>query len=323
MSLTAKMRRAPLRAVTGAYFLNSGISKLSADEATAKGLHGAAMGTYPFVGKVQPKMFARGLAMSEIAVGSVVLLPVVPPLVAGAALMGFSGALLNLYWRTPGMHEEGSPRPTEQGVPIAKDIWLFGIGTGLVADALLEPAHDKKVEIGATVSEKRAEKSRRARRKAAKKASRAAHSDDSDHLKQAREAAAALQVEAAKRATRAAKKARKRAEKASEVAAKRLADARADYAPVAVEKAKAARVAARSAVDEYGPVAAEKAKIAREAARSAIDEYGPVAAEKTTAAREAARSAIDEYSTIAAEKARQAKLAAEMASSKARERLAG
>jgi hypothetical protein len=40
---------------------------------------------------------------------------VVPSLVAGAALTAFSGALLGLYLRTPGMHEEGSLLPTPQG----------------------------------------------------------------------------------------------------------------------------------------------------------------------------------------------------------------
>jgi hypothetical protein len=62
MSLSAKLRRAPLRIVTGAFILNSGIGKLSADENTAKMLHGMATGTYPFLGKVQPKVFAKGLA---------------------------------------------------------------------------------------------------------------------------------------------------------------------------------------------------------------------------------------------------------------------
>jgi hypothetical protein len=34
------------------------------------------------------------------------------------------------------MHEPGSPRPTQQGTPIAKDVWMFGIGLGLVVDAV-------------------------------------------------------------------------------------------------------------------------------------------------------------------------------------------
>ena len=35
MSLAAKLRRAPLRLATGAFILNAGVGKLSADEGTA------------------------------------------------------------------------------------------------------------------------------------------------------------------------------------------------------------------------------------------------------------------------------------------------
>src|SRR3954447_2061161 len=120
MSMSAKLRRAPLRIVTGAYIVNSGVSKLTADDDAAKTLHDTASGTYSFVGNMQPKMFARGLGVGEVAVGAAVLLPFVSPFVAGAALVGMSGALLNVYWNTPGMHREGSPLPTEQGMPFAK-----------------------------------------------------------------------------------------------------------------------------------------------------------------------------------------------------------
>jgi uncharacterized membrane protein YphA (DoxX/SURF4 family) len=242
MTLSAKLRRAPLRAVTGAYILNSGVGKLSADDQTSQALHGMASGTYPFLGKVQPKMFSKGLAVGEITVGTVLLLPVVSPVVAGAALAGFSGALLKLYWNTPGMHEDGSPRPTQQGIAVSKDVWMLGIGAGLIADGVLEPAHDKRVEVTATVSEKRAEKTRRAKRKAAKasgKAAKKAAKRDNDRLKQMRSSAGRLQAEAAKRASKAAKKAQKRAEKAG---------------PVAAEKAKQAKVAAQ----EVGAKARER-----------------------------------------------------------------
>ncbi len=57
------------------------------------------------------------------------------PAVAGAALTGFSGALLGLYLRTPGMRQ--GLRPTQQGTAIAKDVWLLGIGAGLVLDDLV------------------------------------------------------------------------------------------------------------------------------------------------------------------------------------------
>jgi hypothetical protein len=58
--------------------------------------------------------------------------------VAGAALTAFSGGLIGLYLRTPGMRREGSLRPTQPGVPLAKDAWLVGIGLGLMADGLTD-----------------------------------------------------------------------------------------------------------------------------------------------------------------------------------------
>jgi uncharacterized membrane protein YphA (DoxX/SURF4 family) len=258
MSVSAKIRRAPLRAVTGAYILNSGVGKFGADDDTAKTLHGFATGTYPFLGKMQPKVYAKALGAGEVAVGGILLLPIVSPVVAGAVLAGFSGALLKVYWNTPGMHEEGSPRPTVQGAPVAKDSWMLGIGTALIADGLLEPAHDKVVELEATVSEKRSEKGRRAERKAAAVASKAAgkaagkaakksKSDDAAYLKHLRETATELQADVAKRAAKARKKAQKRAEKASARAGKRLAEVKSDYVDVAAEKAKQAKFAAQEA----------------------------------------------------------------------------
>jgi uncharacterized membrane protein YphA (DoxX/SURF4 family) len=258
MSVSAKLRRAPLRAVTGAYILNSGVGKFGADDDTAKALHGFASGTYPFLGKLQPKMYAKALGAGEIAVGGVLLLPVFSPVVAGAVLAGFSGALLNVYWNTPGMHAEGNPRPTVAGSPLAKDAWMFGIGTSLIVDAMTEPGHDKVVELEATVSEKRAQRSRRATRKAAKETTKAAaksarksaskaKSEDAAYLKHLRETASDLQAEAAKRAAKAAKKAQKRAAKASEQAAKRLAEVKSDYVDVAAEKAKQAKLTAQEA----------------------------------------------------------------------------
>src|SRR5215210_4195292 len=92
-----KLRRAPLRLATGAYILSSGLDKRAADEETAAQLHGFAGGTYPFVKQIEPATFARLLSTAEIAVGAALLVPVVPAVVAGAALTGFSAGLLGLY----------------------------------------------------------------------------------------------------------------------------------------------------------------------------------------------------------------------------------
>ncbi|MFF5336454.1 hypothetical protein [Streptomyces sp. NPDC013181] len=122
----------PPRLATGAFILNSGLGKLKADEATAQGLHGMATTAYPFLGKLEATRFTRLLAWSEIAVGSTLLAPFVPTRLAGLVLTGFSGGLLGLYLRVPGMREPGSLRPSQDGVPLAKDAWMFGIGLGFL-----------------------------------------------------------------------------------------------------------------------------------------------------------------------------------------------
>ncbi len=138
MRLPVKARHLPPRLAAGAFILNSGVGKLSADEETVAQLHGFAVGTYPFLGKLKPRDFVRLLAASEIVLGSALLLPIVPSAVAGAGLAVFSGGLLGLYARTPGMRKEGSPFPTQQGLPLAKDAWMMGIALGLVIDDLTD-----------------------------------------------------------------------------------------------------------------------------------------------------------------------------------------
>jgi len=125
------------RIATGAFILNSGLGKRGADEGTAAGLHGFAAGTYPFLKKVPATTFAKALSTTEIALGAALLTPFVPTAVAGAALTGFSGGLLGLYLRTPGMTKPGkSVAPTQDGLPIAKDVWMLGIGIGLLVQGL-------------------------------------------------------------------------------------------------------------------------------------------------------------------------------------------
>lgn len=147
MTMSAKLRRTPTRLVTGAFILNSGLGKLHVDDDTAKVLHSMASGAFPVFEKLDPKMFGRVLAAGEIALGAALLAPVVPAAVAGAGLAAFSGGLLAMYWRTPALHGPNDPRPTPDGIAIAKDSWMFGIGTGLVIDAVTSSAHDKRVEL--------------------------------------------------------------------------------------------------------------------------------------------------------------------------------
>ena len=132
MGLPITLSEIAPRISAGAFILNSGLSKRNAPAQTAEGLHGFATGTYPFLKGMDPQQFAKLLSTSEIAIGALLLAPFVPTAVAGAALTAFSGGLLGLYLRTPGMRKPGSLAPTEQGLAIAKDSWLLGIGIGLL-----------------------------------------------------------------------------------------------------------------------------------------------------------------------------------------------
>jgi hypothetical protein len=132
----AKFWQVPLRLAAGTYVLQQGLEKRGADDQRAAGLQGMAAQAYPAVKEVEAQQFAQTLATAEVGIGAALLLPFVPGGLAGAALMGFAGGLLGLYLRTPGMRKEGSLAPTSQGIGLAKDVWLFGIGAALVADAI-------------------------------------------------------------------------------------------------------------------------------------------------------------------------------------------
>ena len=130
----------PLRLVTGAFILNSGLSKRSLPPEAAQGLQGMASAAVPQAKDMSPASFGKALSTGEMALGAALLTPLVSPVVAGAALTAFSGGLLRMWWMTPGMREEGSIRPTTDGTPIAKDVWMAGIGLALVTDGLLDGA---------------------------------------------------------------------------------------------------------------------------------------------------------------------------------------
>jgi hypothetical protein len=138
MRFSVKASHLPPRIAAGAFILNSGLGKWSADEETAAQLHGFAAGAYPFLSKIKPKDFVKLLSAAELALGAALLVPVIPSAVAGAGLTAFSGGLLGLYARTPGMRKDGTPFPTQQGIALAKDAWMLGIGLGLVIDDLID-----------------------------------------------------------------------------------------------------------------------------------------------------------------------------------------
>lgn len=137
MSLT----QLPIRVATGAFILNSGIGKLGADEGTAQFLHGAAASTYPALFEdMEPKKFARLLAVSEIGVGAALLAPMVSATVAGAALTGFGASLVGMYLKTPSMTLDDGIRPSQEGTAVAKDVWLVGAGLTLLTQGLTSAA---------------------------------------------------------------------------------------------------------------------------------------------------------------------------------------
>ena len=155
------------RVATGAFILNSGLGKRNADDATAAGLHGFAASTYPFLKDVPPATFAKTLATTEIVIGVALLTPFVPTVVAGAALTGFSAGLLGLYLRTPGMTKPGkSVAPTQEGLPISKDVWMLGIGIGLITRGLM----DRDRRSAASAAANTARKTKKAARRASKRA---------------------------------------------------------------------------------------------------------------------------------------------------------
>jgi hypothetical protein len=154
------------RISAGAFILNSGLGKRGADEATAAGVHGFASGTYPFLKEMEPQQFVKALSAAEIGIGAVLLAPFVPTAVAGLALTGFSGGLLGLYLRTPGMRKPGSLAPTQEGLAIAKDSWLLGIGVGLLVRGTVD-REPRQVRKAAKTLAKANKKAAKASRKAA------------------------------------------------------------------------------------------------------------------------------------------------------------
>jgi uncharacterized membrane protein YphA (DoxX/SURF4 family) len=129
-------RHVPSRVATGIFILNSGTEKWKGDEEAAQTYHGMAATAFPFLKGIPPRRFLRLLSISELAVGSVLVAPFVPTAVAGAVLTGFSSGLVGLYLRYPGMRKPHSIFPTQSGVPLFKDLWLLGIGTSLLTDAI-------------------------------------------------------------------------------------------------------------------------------------------------------------------------------------------
>jgi hypothetical protein len=124
----------PLRLATGAFILNSGLGKRNLDEDSAAGLQAMAASVYPPVSKMKPEAFGKLLSYAEMSLGAALLAPFVPSRLAGVGLGIFSGSLLTMYRKMPGMTMADGFRPTQQGTALAKDVWMLGIAAALVLD---------------------------------------------------------------------------------------------------------------------------------------------------------------------------------------------
>lgn len=126
-----KAWQVPLRLVTGAFILHSGMEKWGGSDEQAQGVHGMARQTFPFLENIDAPRFLRLLAAGEMAIGAALLTPVVPSRLVGGALTGFAGSLMAVYAQTPGLRKEGSVWPTPDGIGVSKDSWLLSIGLAL------------------------------------------------------------------------------------------------------------------------------------------------------------------------------------------------
>ncbi len=140
-----KLRNLPTRLVTGAFVLHAGLGKWSGGPEQAAGLHGMAAAAIPPLQSLQPPVFLKALSAGEVATGALLLAPFVSNRRAGLALTAFSGGLMALYARTPSLREPGSIWPSQEGMGVAKDVWMLGIGLGLLLDPAKKGKKPKKV----------------------------------------------------------------------------------------------------------------------------------------------------------------------------------
>ena len=138
--MATRLWHVPIRLAAGAYILNSGLSKQDVDDEHAALLQGMAATAFPALADMPAQQFVSVLATAETALGAALLaVPVVPPLLAGLGLVGFAAGPNRVYLKAPGLRQDGSLKPTQQGISIAKDSWLTAIGAALVLDAVFTP----------------------------------------------------------------------------------------------------------------------------------------------------------------------------------------
>lgn len=124
----------PARLAAGAFILNSGLGKKDLPDEAAAQMQEMGSAGVPQLKQMTPAQFRTFLTATEVGVGAALLAPFVPGWMAGGALAAFSGGLLNMYRKTPGMTVDGI-RPTQDGIAVAKDVFLLGIAGSLILDS--------------------------------------------------------------------------------------------------------------------------------------------------------------------------------------------
>ena len=143
--MATKLWHVPVRLATGAVIIDQGLQKLSADEDTAKWLHGQAVVAFPQLADMEPKDFVQLLSACEIGLGAALLgIGFVPSGLAGLGLGLFGGSLTRLYLKAPGTRREGTIAPSQQGITLVKDSWMLAIGLALLLDGLFGSGRRKK-----------------------------------------------------------------------------------------------------------------------------------------------------------------------------------
>ena len=136
--MAIKLRQIPPRLACGAFILNTGIGKRSLDAEKAAGLRDQAALVFPPLKKMEPQRFGKLLSAFEIGLGAALIVPVVPTWLVSAGLIGFSGMLMGVYLKTPGMTLRDGIRPAPAGMGIARDVFMLGSGVGLLVDELTD-----------------------------------------------------------------------------------------------------------------------------------------------------------------------------------------
>ena len=221
--------------------LNSGVSTFTATDERTKRLQSTVATLVPQVERMDPRTFAKALGAGEVALGTALMLPVVPAAVAGLGLSAFAASLIAT--RRPssnGQHAEAATDTTTQAVPNATEAWMLGSGVSLLLDALTTPAHDKSVEMSARLHEKAAARKR--------------------HLRRSRRKAAALGALSAAELGDKAHVAGERLQDVGERVGERVIELRNEYQPVAAKKLKKAKKKARKQAQHVAAVACESAE---------------------------------------------------------------